>query len=395
MIARNSESLLLRAAHEAPVIAVVGPRQSGKSTLCRNLFRERPLVSLEDPDTRAFATEDPRGFLAQYTKGAVFDEVQRVPELPSYLQGLVDADPSPGRFVLTGSENLTLSAHLSQSLAGRVRTITVLPCFYEEVQRFEEHPKSLTETLWAGGYPRIHDQSLHPPTWLHDYIRTYVERDVRQIVNVADLRQFQSFLGTSATRTSQLQNASSLGADVGLTHTSVLRWLSILETCYLTYTLKPYFRNLGKRLSKAPKFHFWDSGVVCALLGIRSPDELLRHPLRGAVFESWVTSEVRKHFLAYGVEHGALYYRDQKGHEVDLLIELGTRVLAMECKSGATLASDAFEELEYFANAVQADPLVQSLDKAVVYGGEESQARSLGSVVPWSRLGDWLARYGR
>lgn len=390
MIERIVAQAIRAAGARAPVLVLTGPRQSGKSTLCRMIFSDKPLVSLEDPDERAFARDDPRGFLARYPSGAVFDEIQRAPELPSYLQGLVDANPAPGRFVLTGSESLTLGATVSQSLAGRVAHVRVLPCSYTEIQRFDRPPTDLTSVLWSGGYPRIHDQELSASAWLADYVRTYVERDVRQIVNVTDLGSFQTFLGLCAGRTAQVLNASSLGGDAGLTHTTVKRWLSVLETCFIAYSLRPFYRNLGKRLIKAPKLHFWDSGLLCFLLGIRQPEQLVTHPLRGAIFESWVAGEVQKHFLARGVEHTPLYYRDQKGHEVDLLIELGARALGIECKSGATLAASAFAELAYFASAVEKDPLLGELSSAVVYGGAQSQQRTHGVAVPWSDLEPWL-----
>jgi predicted AAA+ superfamily ATPase len=381
---------VLRAAARVPVVVLTGPRQSGKSTLCRALFPDKPLVSLEDPDQRAFATSDPRGFLARYPAGAVLDEIQRAPEIPSYLQAIVDADAEPGRFVLTGSENLLLSATISQSLAGRATAVHVLPCSYAEIRRFANPPTDLAAVLWSGGYPRIHDRKLVPSEWLADYVRTYVERDLRQIVNVADLGAFQTFLGLAAGRTAQALNASSLGSDAGVTHATARRWLSILEQCFVAYLLRPYYRNVGKRLTKAPKLHFWDSGLLCFLLGIRSPEQLRTHPLRGAIFESWVIGEIRKELGARGVQHQPLYYRDQRGHEVDLLVELGARALGVECKAGATFASDAFAELEFFAAAAAADPLLGELISAVVYGGEESHRRSGGMAVAWSAIDAWL-----
>jgi predicted AAA+ superfamily ATPase len=390
MIERIASRIVLEAAGRAPVVVLTGPRQSGKSTLCSALFPDKPLVSLEDPDQRAFALGDPRGFLARYESGAVLDEIQRAPDIPSYLQGIVDRDPAPGRFVLTGSENLTLNATIGQSLAGRAAIVHVLPCSYSEVRRFDAAPTDLATVLWMGGYPRIHDRGLAPTAWLADYVRTYVERDLRQIVNVTDLGAFQTFLGLCAGRTSQVLNASSLGNDAGVTHTSARRWLSILETSFVAYLLRPFYRNLGKRLIKAPKLHFWDSGLLCFLLGIREPGQLHTHPLRGAVFESWVASEVQKALIARGVHHQPLYFRDQKGHEVDLLVELGARALGIECKAGATFPSDAFAELEFFAAAARCDPLLGEWVPAVVYGGEDSHRRSNGAVVAWSGIEPWL-----
>lgn len=388
MIRRNVSLLIRNAAGSAPVVVLTGPRQSGKSTLCRMLFPDKPLVSLEDPDHRVFAHEDPRGFLARYAGGAVLDEIQRAPELPSYLQAMVDSDPSPGRFVLTGSENLALSASISQSLAGRVASLRVLPCSYAEVLRFEGAPTDLATVMWMGGYPRIHDRRLSPVAWLGDYVQTYVERDVRQILNVAGA--FQTFLALCAGRSASVLNASSLGGDAGLTHPTVRRWLSILETCFIAYTLRPYFRNIGKRLTKAPKLHFWDSGLLCYLLGIRDPEQLRVHPLRGAIFETWVVGEVQKELIARGVHHQPLYFRDHKGHEVDLLVELGARVLGIECKAGATFPADAFAELTWFATATATDPLRGQLAPAVIYGGADTHARTHGDAVSWSAIATWL-----
>jgi hypothetical protein len=303
---------------------------------------------------------------------------------------MVDADPRPGRFVLTGSENLTLSQAVSQSLAGRVAHIRVLPCSYAEVQRFDSPPRDLASAMWMGGYPRIHERKLPPTTWLADYVRTYVERDVRLIVNVADLGAFQTFLGLCAGRSAQVLNASSLGNDAGMTHATARRWLSILETSFILHSLRPFYRNLGKRLIKAPKLHFWDSGLLCYLLGIRDPDQIATHPLRGAIFESWVVGEVQKHLIARGVHYEPLYFRDQKGHEVDLLVEVGARVLGIECKAGATFSSNAFAELEYFERSLRADPLQKQVVKAVVYGGTDSQARSAGAAVGWCDITAWL-----
>jgi predicted AAA+ superfamily ATPase len=302
----------------------------------------------------------------------------------------VDPDPQPGRFVLTGSENLTLSATIGQSIAGRAAMVHVMPCSYAEVRRFEAAPADLATVLWSGGYPRIHDRKLAPNAWLADYVRTYVERDLRQIVNVADLGAFQTFLGLCAGRTAQVLNASSLGNDAGVTDATARRWLSILETCFVAHLLRPFYRNLGKRLIKAPKLRFWDSGLLCFLLGIREPRQLHTHSLRGAIFESWVVSEVQKELIARGVEYQAVHFRDQRGHEVDMLVQLGARSLGIECKAGATFPSDAFAELEFFAAAARHDSLLGDLVPAVVYGGNDSHRRSDGAAVAWSGIESWL-----
>lgn len=295
VIPRDIAPLLRKAARNFPAVTLTGPRQSGKTTLCRALFPKLPYVSLEALDIRSFAIEDPRAFLAQFPKGAVIDEAQQAPDLPSYLQGIIDDDPKPGRWILTGSQNLSLLESVSQSLAGRSAVLNLLPLARSEVTRFKKHPRTLDETLLAGGYPRIFDRKLDPSEWLRSYVATYIERDVRTVSNVGDLATFQRFLELCAGRTSRLLNYSSLAADCGISQPTAKAWLSILETSFITFRLSPFHSNLRRRLVKMPKLHFHDSGLVCWLLGIREASQLRSHPLRGAIFESWVVSEILKH----------------------------------------------------------------------------------------------------
>jgi uncharacterized protein len=384
MIRRSAQPHIEEAARRYPIVTVTGPRQSGKTTLCRAAFPEKAYVSLEAPDVRQYAQSDPRGLLAEFAEGAIFDEVQRVPDLLSYLQVEVDANPQPGRFVLTGSQHLGLLQSVTQSLAGRTNLLALLPFGLDELRRFEAPIPSLFETLWRGSYPPIHDRDLPPQEWLGAYVATYVERDVRQVLGVGDLGAFQAFVGLCAGRTGQLLNLSSLGNDCGITHNTARSWLSVLEAGYLVFRLRPHHRNLGKRLIKTPKLYFFDSGLLCYLLGIREPDQLRHHPLRGAIFENWVVSEVYKTRVHAARQPDLYFHRDRKGHEVDLLVDRGSQVTAAEIKAGETVAADFFAGLDRFAESFSDE--AASLDSVLVYGGGAPQKRSNARVIPWSDL---------
>ncbi|MCG8461137.1 MAG: ATP-binding protein, partial [Holophagales bacterium] len=331
--------------------------------------------------------EDPRGFLAELRDGAVLDEVQRAPHLLSFLQGMVDGDPTPGRFILTGSANLALRSDVTQSLAGRTALLELLPLDMEERHRLAP-VASLWQTLWEGAYPAIHDRGIPADRWLRAYVGTYVERDVRQHLAVNDLTASQSFLELSAGHTAQLVNLSELGAGVGVSHNTARSWLSVLEASYLVSRLPPLHRNLRKRVTKTPKMCFLDSGLACWLLGIRSPDELRRHPLRGALFESWVAAEVAKAFANRGLRARLHHFRDARGREVDLVVDRGLDLVAVETKSGATLHASFFDGLRHFAElAREAVPRpTGGVERLVVYGGEERQRRSAGSALPWREV---------
>lgn len=384
VIRRDLSNLLLRAAGQHPAVTLTGPRQSGKSTLCRGLFPDKPYANLEAPDTRSFATDDPRAFLAQFPNGAILDEVQRTPELPSYLQGIIDDDPAPGRWILTGSQNLALSESVSQSLAGRSAVLHLLSLAWSEIARFERHPGSLDETLVAGGYPRIFDRGLDPADWLRSYVATYIERDVRTISNIGDLVTFQRFVELCAGRTGQLLNYSALASDCGVSQPTAKAWLSVLETSFIAFRLPAFHSNQRKRLVKMPKLHFYDTGLACWLLGIRSADQLRSHPLRGAIFETWVVSEIVKHRTNGGVTGGVSFYRDRDGVEADMVIEDGGRLVAVEAKAAATASTSLFD------GAARVRGLLESTDRkvesVVVYGGDEPQQRSTAALLPWARL---------
>ena len=386
-IPRDLAPALTRAAHSFPALTLTGPRQSGKSTLCRDLFAQHRYVSLEALDARTFALEDPRAFLAGLGDGAIIDEVQRAPDLLSYLQGIIDDDPTPGRWVLTGSQNFALLDSVNQSLAGRTAVHHLLPLSHSEALRFPRHPKTLDETLIAGGYPRILDRELDPIQWLGAYVTTYIERDVRSVANVGDLTTFQRFVELCAGRTAQLLNYSSLADDCGISQPTAKSWLSTLEASYIVFRLPSFHlghSGVRKRLVKMPKLHFYDTGLVCWLLGIRTPDQLRSHPLRGAIFESWVVSEVYKHVLNRGDSTRALsFYRTRDGAEVDLVIESQDGLTLLEAKAAATASASLFDGANRVRRHLQDRFPCRS---AVVYGGEDAQSRSLGTLIPWATL---------
>lgn len=386
MITRVLETRLRALARKFPVVTITGPRQSGKTTLCRAAYPDKSYVSLEAPDVQDFARRDPRAFLAQYPEGAVLDEIHRVPDLLSYVQTIVDARPVAGSFILTGSANFALLGSLSQSLAGRTALLDLLPLSLLEVRRFPDPPDDLFDVMWRGSYPASYDRDLEPGDWYPSYVATYLERDVRTILNVGDLVAFQTYLKLCAGRVGQLVNLSSLGADAGVTHATAKAWLSVLEAGYVAWRLPSFHANVSKRLVKAPKLHFVDSGLVCYLLGIRSPDQLRDHPLRGGVFETWVASEILKSRAHRGLPPGLSFFRDRKGAEVDLIVETGRRLLAVETKSGQTVAGDFFAGLESFASLIGLSRRRREVRAMVVYGGTEPQRRSAGGVVPWTRL---------
>ena len=384
MIRRNITPLLLRLASQYPVMTLTGPRQSGKTTLAKTLFPHKPYVTLEDPDVRRFAIDDPRGFLAQYAGGAIFDEIQRTPELPSYLQGMVDANPQPGQFILTGSQQFELMTQVTQSLAGRTGVLRLLPLTLAETQRFHKMPKKadLASTLLKGFYPRIHDQKLDPAQALSDYFATYVERDLRQLAAVHDLQRFERFVRLCAGRSGQLLNLVSLGNDAGISQPTARAWIDLLQTSFIVHLLPPWHTNTGKRLVKSPKLYFYDVGLACWLLGLRTADQVSRDPLWGSLFENFIIMEAMKDRLNAGESAEMCFYRDSEGNEVDLLLPTGGQLHAIEIKAGATVNPDYFKGLKTFA-AHHPRALAGG---GVIFGGVEGQNRSDWPVYSWRQL---------
>lgn len=383
MIARKLTTKLLELARYYPVVAVTGPRQAGKTTLCQATFPDKPYVSLESLDIREFAHNDPRGFLHEYRQGAILDEIQQAPGLVSYLQTEVDEHPQPGRFILTGSQHLAITQTISQSLAGRCGLLTLLPPDLEELRGFPAIADDLFTLLWQGSYPRIYDRNIPADQWLGDYIATYVQRDVRQVVNVGDLLGFATFLKLCAGRTGQEINLSALGGDAGVSHNTAKAWLSILEASYIIHRLPAWHSTIRKQVVKAPKLHFFDSGLVCALLQIREPNQLKLHPLRGAIFESWVVAELYKTLAHLGEQPLMHHFRESRGLEMDVLVQHGNRLHAVEVKSGATAAQDFFKGFSTFTERMRGAGLSSDIVNSVVYGGEASQQRSAARLVGW------------
>ncbi len=386
VIERNAAATLRALARTFLAVTVTGPRHSGKTTLCRALFPDLPYVSLEAPDRRDLARTDPRGFLHEFRGGAIFDEVQRVPELLSYLQELLDENPVPGRFILTGSANLSLLASVGQSLAGRTGLLTLLPLSRDEVERYAAPPRDVEDALWHGSYAAIYDRGVAPRDWYAAYLATYVERDVRQILNVTDLMAFQTFLRLCAGRCGQLLNLSALAADVGITHNTARAWISVLETSYVVFRLPPLHANVTSRLVKTPKLHFFDSGLVCYLLGITEPGQLRSHPLRGGIFETWVVAELYKQRVHAGLPPALSHFRDAKGVEVDVVVEGARTLRAIEIKASRTVAADFVRPLRSFRAKMAADALGRSVEAAVVYAGSERHRNDDVAILPWREV---------
>jgi uncharacterized protein len=382
MIAREALAAAHRLAGWFPVLTLTGPRQSGKTTLARSIFPAKPYVTLEDPDERAHAQLDARAFLARFPEGAVIDEAQRCPDLFSYLQGLVDESRRPGQFVLTGSQQFGLMSGITQSLAGRVGLLDLLPLSLRELSGAALAPSTLAEALHRGGYPAIHAHGVAPADWLPNYVATYVERDVRQLLAVRDLGAFQRFLRLAAARSGQLVNLSALAADAGITHVTARQWLTVLEASYIVRLVAPYHENLGKRIVKTPKLYFLDSALAAWLLGIRDADQLAIHAQRGALFEGWVVAEILKHEHNAGRRPELWFWRDNMGHEVDLLLPAGGKLQPVEIKSGQTYAADWPDAALRWRRLAGE----RALPPIVVYGGNASFERAGCRVVSWRQL---------
>ena len=382
MIPRQAAPVLQKLALGYPILAITGPRQAGKTTLAQTTFPDKRYLSLEDPDQRAFAEEDPRGFLARLPQGAILDEAQRCPALFSYLQTRVDREKKMGQFVLTGSQQFGLLSNLTQTLAGRVGMVQLLPFSLQEMQQGELAIHDLDDLMWRGMYPPVHDRQLAPEQWFANYLVTYVERDVRQLIEVKNLSLFQRFIKLCAARCGQLLNLSSLASDCGVSHNTVRAWISVLEASYVVFLLQPHHQNFGKRLVKTPKLYFVDTGLAAFLLGIRDPQHLSIHSARGALFENFVISELLKRRYNQGLPSNLFFWRNNAGDEVDLLIEQGEQLIPVEIKSGQTFSSDFLVGLQKWMRLAGETCLAPRL----VYGGEENMTRSGVLVQSWKAI---------
>ena len=377
MIERQLSKKIKSLAKKMPILAIVGPRQSGKTTLVKSLFKNKPYVSFENSDVRKHASEDPRDFLGRYPKGAIFDEAQRAPELFSYLQGIVDENDKPGMFILTGSQHFLLLEKVTQSLAGRVAILELLPFSLKELSKSFEY--SIDELIFKGLYPRIYDKNLNPVDWYADYIEAYLERDVRQITNIKDLSTFKKFLSLCAGRVGQLLNLSSLAIECGITHTTARDWISILEASFIVHLLQPHHKNFNKRVVKMPKIYFYDTGVVCSLLNIENKEQLSTYPLRGNIFETFIISELLKQRFNIGRRSNLYFWRDKTGHEVDCIVESGGNLTPIEIKSGKTITGEMFKNIEYWKKISGKN----KEDSYLIYGGSNNQKRNGVNVLSW------------
>ena len=372
---RSASTKIKKLATQFKIIAVTGPRQSGKTTLVKDLFKKKPYVSLENPDTRRFAIEDPRGFLGQYKMGAILDEVQRTPELFSYLQEITDNKKGPGQFILTGSNNFLLQQNIAQSLAGRVAYLNLLPFSIAELYPDGEAIPGENNIMFNGLYPPVYDQHIPPQDWFPNYIRTYVDRDVRQIKNITDLIVFERFMRLLAGRTGQELNLTSLSVEAGVDMKTIQSWVGILESSFIIYLLKPHYKNFNKTIVKRPKVYFYDTGLVCSLLGILSEDQLTNHPIRGSLFECLAVTELVKKRTNAGSPVNLYYWRDKTGHEVDIIIDNGETLVPVEIKAGKTITNEFFKNLLYW-NALS------GMKKGyLIYTGDKQQKRSNGIEV--------------
>ena len=382
MIPRLVDVTLHRLARGFRAVVILGPRQSGKTTLARAAFPDKPYVSLEASHERIFAATDPRGFLARFPDGAILDEIQHLPELFSYLQVEMDADRRRGRFVLTGSQNFSMISSISQSLAGRAAIVQLLPLSIRELKEARIETGNLDELLYKGAFPALYDQPMTPEDWYASYVTTYLERDVRQIANVHDLLQFQRFVGLCAARTGQILNIASLASDCGIAQGTARSWLSVLQASYIVTLLAPHHENLGKRLIKSPKLYFLDTGLAAFLIGVQGARHLSVHAARPALFETFVVGEFIKQRFNAGLRSNLFFWRDNIGTEIDVLVEDGSGLFPIEIKSGSTLNEDFFAGLRRYLKYAGA----RASGSGLVYGGDESYVRSGISVRSWRDL---------
>ena len=380
MITRFIEKKLSEMATKFPVIVVTGPRQSGKTTLCKKLFKSYAYVTLENPDFREYAESDPRGFIEEYSDRVIIDEIQNVPSLFSYIQGVVDERDKTGQYILTGSQNFLLLEKISQTLAGRAYIYHLLPFSYPEIST--DNKVSLLSNMYKGGYPRIYDKGIDPKDFFPSYIQTYIERDVRSIINIKDISLFSSFLRICAGRIGQLFNSSNIANELGVDYKTVQSWLSLLEASFVVFRLQPWHNNFNKRIIKSPKLYFYDTGLACYLLGLKKQGDIKIHFAKGALFENYVITEHLKNSWNRGDAVSNYFWRDSSGNEIDLINEIGDKIKIVEIKSGKTVKQDFFKGLTYFEKIATN----YQIEKFIIYGGEESRKQFNTRVLPWNEI---------
>lgn len=370
MAKREAEKMLKKYARQFRALAIVGPRQSGKTTLSREVFPRKAYVSLENPDERLFATKDPRGFLNRFKNGAILDEAQRAPELFNYLQQILDNKKKDGLFILTGSNNFLMQSSISQSLAGRIGYIDLLPLTLSEINQFDKKPKSLSEYIFYGGYPELYDKKRSPEVWYPSYIRTYIERDVKQIKNIENTLLFNRFIQLCAGRTGQQLNVVALSNECGIDIKTVNTWLGVLESSFIIYLLQPHHKNFNKRVVKTPKLYFYDTGVACSLLGIRKAQEVNVSSFYGSLTENFCINELLKKKFNTGSSTKFFYWRDNKGVEIDLLLDNGKKLVPVEIKAGQTFNESFLRNMAYW-NSISGNT-----GGVIIYGGDHEYQRS-------------------
>lgn len=390
IIKRELTDRIIEAAKEFPVVTIVGPRQSGKTTLAQTTFPKHKYISLEDHDIRDLATNDPRQFLTDYPskQGIILDEIQHAPKLLSYMQTIVDREKKNGYFIVTGSQNFLVDEAITQTLAGRMAVLTLLPLSINELKKAGKLPAKIETLIHKGSYPKAHANKVSVERLYANYLRLYVERDVRQIQNVSNLNTFQKFIKLCAGRIGSELNLTSLGNDCGVNHSTIKSWISILEASYVIFLLYPYYKNFGKRLVKTPKLYFIDTGLACSLLKIRTAAELLNHSMRGGLVESLIISDLLKQQYNLEQQPSLYFWRDHTGNEIDCIIDESKYPIPVEIKSAKTIASDFFKELNRWQDVIETEGVPQYL----IYGGVENQTRSQAKVLSWENCGDLITK---
>lgn len=381
MIARSIENSILSVLSKIPVIVITGPRQSGKTTLAKKLFGDFKYYNLEFPDNYELARNDPRIFLKLIDEGIILDEIQRLPSLLSYIQGITDEKKLNGKIILTGSQNIHLMQAVSQSLAGRTVNFTLLPFSLGELRQLKLSGTP-NDYIFNGFYPRIYDQKISPVQWLPSYIQSYLERDLRQLINVKELDKFQLFVRIIAGRIGQLINYQSLSAEIGVDAKTIRNWLTILETSYIVFHLKPYYKNFNKRLIKSSKIYFYDTGLACSLLGIKDAQQVATHYLRGSLFENLIIAEIKKQYCNSAIPESMYFWRDSSGNEIDCLLEEADKLRIIEIKSSSTVHDDFLKNIRLFKK-IASSVVVESY---VIYAGDESKIYNDCQLVPWSAI---------